>query len=169
MRSANLPFQVIFNLLIKWWWLILISVALGAGVGYFVRSKQPDVYSVTATVWFGQDVGSSSKQPINLGEIKNLITIYAGLARRDAVLQPVIDKLNLGISIDQLNGSLNLVDGLELPVLDVIVTHVNPEKAAEIAIATVTQFYRQHPDALKEIVFVCFDDENYALYTSLLN
>jgi len=42
-------------------------------------------------------------------------------------------------------------------------------EAAEIALATVAQFCRQHPEALKEIVFVCYDDENYRLYRSLLD
>ena len=38
---------------------------------------------------------------------------------------------------------------------------------AEIAVSTVKQFM-QHAKNVKEVVFVCFDDENYKLYSQLL-
>jgi O-acetyl-ADP-ribose deacetylase (regulator of RNase III) len=40
------------------------------------------------------------------------------------------------------------------------------EKAAPIALAAVREF--QQADWLEEVVFVCFDEENYHLYSSLL-
>lgn len=39
------------------------------------------------------------------------------------------------------------------------------DKAAQIAVATVKSF---EPKTLKEVLFVCFDDENYSLYHELL-
>jgi O-acetyl-ADP-ribose deacetylase (regulator of RNase III) len=39
--------------------------------------------------------------------------------------------------------------------------------AAEIAVSTVKQFM-QNAKNVKEVVFVCFDDENYRLYSQLL-
>jgi O-acetyl-ADP-ribose deacetylase (regulator of RNase III) len=43
------------------------------------------------------------------------------------------------------------------------------DKAAYIAVTTVKDFIQQLPTgALKEIIFVCFDSENYALYQALL-
>ena len=41
------------------------------------------------------------------------------------------------------------------------------EKAAEIAIRTVTEFLREN-DRLKRVCFVCFDEENYFLYQQLI-
>jgi len=49
-----------------------------------------------------------------------------------------------------------------------------PKKiAAEIAIATVRDFFSGNqgsssPDKIKDIIFVCFDEENYQIYNSLL-
>ena len=40
-------------------------------------------------------------------------------------------------------------------------------KAAQIAVATVQDFLKEN-DSIDEVVFVCFDDENYALYNNLL-
>jgi len=40
------------------------------------------------------------------------------------------------------------------------------EKAAAIAIKTVREFEPKH---IEEVIFICFDDENYQLYDSLLH
>jgi O-acetyl-ADP-ribose deacetylase len=42
------------------------------------------------------------------------------------------------------------------------------DKAASIAIAAAHTFATDHPDALDEIIFVCFDQENLQLYQQLL-
>ena len=54
MNSSPSPFTIVLRLFLKWWWLIAIAVAIGGGVGYFVRSKQPNVYVAKTTVLFGQ-------------------------------------------------------------------------------------------------------------------
>ena len=41
------------------------------------------------------------------------------------------------------------------------------DKAAEIAIKTVTNFLNQH-NQIEKVYFVCFDNENYSLYKELL-
>ncbi|HEX8334683.1 MAG TPA: O-acetyl-ADP-ribose deacetylase [Segetibacter sp.] len=42
------------------------------------------------------------------------------------------------------------------------------EEAAEIAVATTQRFIADEPDVFDEIIFICFDDENYKLYDNLL-
>lgn len=42
------------------------------------------------------------------------------------------------------------------------------DRAAEIAVNTTKEFIAANPDALDEVVFVCFDEENYGLYTNQL-
>jgi O-acetyl-ADP-ribose deacetylase len=41
------------------------------------------------------------------------------------------------------------------------------DKASQIAVATVKEFLSGHPE-VREVVFVCFDQENYLLYAQLL-
>jgi len=41
------------------------------------------------------------------------------------------------------------------------------DRAARIVKETVNGFLAEHPDALEDIYFVCFDDENYRLYMKL--
>lgn len=42
------------------------------------------------------------------------------------------------------------------------------EAAAEIAINTIRKYCADHPTALKEVIFTCFDDENFEIYNRLL-
>lgn len=43
------------------------------------------------------------------------------------------------------------------------------EKAAAVAVAAVRHYRKEHPNSsVQEVVFVCFDQENYALYKALL-
>lgn len=42
------------------------------------------------------------------------------------------------------------------------------QKAAEIAVKTVTKYIKENPSGLQEISFICFDEENYQLYKQLI-
>jgi O-acetyl-ADP-ribose deacetylase (regulator of RNase III) len=42
------------------------------------------------------------------------------------------------------------------------------DKAAQVAIAAVKEFIQKHPDALDEVRFVSFGDDNYNIYNQLL-
>ncbi|QJW89900.1 O-acetyl-ADP-ribose deacetylase [Spirosoma taeanense] len=39
------------------------------------------------------------------------------------------------------------------------------EKAADVAVSAVNRFL-EHPSSVEEVLFVCFDEENYAIYQS---
>ncbi len=43
------------------------------------------------------------------------------------------------------------------------------EEAAQVAISTVRQFLQAHPDEIDEVRFVCFDEDNYRIYHTLLS
>lgn len=69
--------------------------------------------------------------------------------------------------------SLKLANQLEavsiaFPNISTGVYHFPKKEAAEIAIQTVNSFIEKENKTIKEIIFVCFDDENYALYKELL-
>lgn len=54
------------------------------------------------------------------------------------------------------------------PNISTGIYHFPKQLAAETALSAVNDFCEAHPDALREISFVCFDDENYNIYQSLL-
>jgi len=62
----------------------------------------------------------------------------------------------------------NQVETIAFPNISTGVYHFPKEKATEIAISTVSNFLEKN-DQIKEIQFVCFDEENYNLYRNRID
>lgn len=62
----------------------------------------------------------------------------------------------------------NHVATIAFPNISTGIYHFPKEKAAEIAVSTVKNFL-QNNDVIKEVLFVCFDEENFLLYKKLLD
>jgi len=55
---------------------------------------------------------------------------------------------------------------IAFPNISTGVYHFPKDRAAEIAYTTAKEFIAEYPTALDEVIFVCFDNENYDLYAS---
>ncbi len=132
MNSSASPLTIVLRLLLKWWWLVAIAVAIGGGVGYFVRSKQPNVYVAKTSVLFGQFFQPSGQRQ-SLDEIRQQISTYTNLAHEANVLQPVIDNLRLPLTVDDFNKRLNVSEEPDLPLLDISVSDTNADNAVNMA------------------------------------
>lgn len=62
----------------------------------------------------------------------------------------------------------NQIQTIAFPNISTGIYHFPKYKAAKIAFKTVTDFLAT-TDAIKKIIFVCFDIENYSIYDSFLN
>jgi O-acetyl-ADP-ribose deacetylase (regulator of RNase III) len=60
----------------------------------------------------------------------------------------------------------NQVRTIAFPNISTGIYHFPKDKAAEIAVNTVSKFLEDHP-SIEEVIFVCFDQENYDIYASL--
>jgi capsular exopolysaccharide synthesis family protein len=146
MNGAPSPITVILKVLLKWWWLIAISVALGGGVGFYIRSKQPDIFAAKATLLFGQGfIPSSGQTLVSSVQVTNLMEYYAGFIRQPKILRPVIEDLNLGIDVDALNGQMTINPIEKLPLMDIIVTDTDPGRASDIANRVAQEMIQQSP------------------------
>jgi O-acetyl-ADP-ribose deacetylase (regulator of RNase III) len=58
------------------------------------------------------------------------------------------------------------IETLAFPNISTGIYHFPKDKAAGIAVATVSAFLADH-DELKQVIFVCFDRENYELYRAI--
>jgi O-acetyl-ADP-ribose deacetylase (regulator of RNase III) len=61
----------------------------------------------------------------------------------------------------------NGVKTIAFPNISTGIYHFPKDKAAEIAIQTVRDFLPEHSQ-IEKVIFVCFDEENYAIYKKLL-
>lgn len=62
----------------------------------------------------------------------------------------------------------NNVRSISFPNISTGVYHFPKDKAAEIAVKTVSEFLSK-TDQIEKLIFVCFDSENYQLYKDLLD
>ncbi|WP_439881760.1 O-acetyl-ADP-ribose deacetylase [Pontibacter sp. MBLB2868] len=64
----------------------------------------------------------------------------------------------------------NDVQSIAFPNISTGVYGYPKDKAANVAVQAVQDYLQQHQQSgIKNVRFVCFDDENYALYKSILN
>lgn len=61
----------------------------------------------------------------------------------------------------------NNIKTIAFPNISTGIYHFPKDKAAKIAIETVTNFNQK--EAIDTVIFVCFDDENFGLYDQLVN
>jgi O-acetyl-ADP-ribose deacetylase (regulator of RNase III) len=61
----------------------------------------------------------------------------------------------------------NEVRSISFPNISTGVYRFPKEKAAKIAIKTVSDFLASNK-GIEQVIFVCFDDENYGIYNNLL-
>lgn len=146
MNSTTSPFTIILRLFLKWWWLIAIAVAIGGGVGYFVRSKQPNIYVAKATVIFGQFFQSTGQQQ-SFVEVRQIITTYGDLVRTAKVLQPVIDNLQLPFTVEDFNIRIEVSEEPNLPLLNISVSDTSADNAVNIANAVVQSLIDNGPNS----------------------
>jgi O-acetyl-ADP-ribose deacetylase (regulator of RNase III) len=59
------------------------------------------------------------------------------------------------------------VESIAFPNISTGVYHFPKSKAAQIAVNTVDEFLQKNTD-IQEVIFVCYDQENFALYQKLL-
>jgi O-acetyl-ADP-ribose deacetylase (regulator of RNase III) len=62
----------------------------------------------------------------------------------------------------------NGIETIAFPNISTGIYSFPKEKAAEIAIETVSRFLSEN-DQIRQVYFVCFDQENYELYRHLLH
>jgi capsular exopolysaccharide synthesis family protein len=142
------PIQVLLKLFLKWWWFIAAAVALGTGAGYLIRSHQPNIYFAKASVLFGGDFASTSASSASyqtLQDIRDKMQVYSGLVRRPQILNPVIQKLNLNLNVDQLNQRMSIDRPENLPLLEITVSDNNAVTASSIANAIAQEIIAQSP------------------------
>jgi polysaccharide biosynthesis transport protein len=138
--------------LLRWWWLIVLSVSIGVGVGYILRTGQADLFYSQATVVIGQQ----SNSPIPVGTERRIMDGYIVFVRRDSLLQPVIDDLGLNISTQQFGQIMSLETNPSASLLGIGIVDTDPERAAVIANRIVDELIRQTTDraTLLDLEFV---------------
>lgn len=120
------------------WVTILVLLLIGAGAGFGVAYLTPDSYRSTGAVLITSDRGDSTSELVQGSTyIQNLVTTYVLLAKSEAVLQPVIDGLELQTTPRALASTIQASSPINSVIIEISATSTSPEEAQNVAQAVV--------------------------------
>ena len=130
---------------LRWWWLLLVSVAVPMAVSYYFASQQPDFYQAKATLMVGSSLENPNPDPGQINLSNTLAAAYAELVRQGPVTEAVIERLGLERTPEQLAAQIGTAVRSGAYLLEIWVTDTNPEAAAVIANALADELIRRSP------------------------
>ena len=142
------------------WWLVGLAVALAVTAAYVLSKRQSPVYQATTSLIVGQTIQSIDLTARDIQISAQLALVYADMARRQPVLQAVVETLGLNMTWRELKPqvSVNLIK--EINVLEITAEGPSPEAARAIAnelarrliLLSPTALENQEPDANERFV-----------------
>ena len=135
------------NVFAKWWWLILISVAVAAGSSFLATRAMAPTYQSRTTLMVGQVLQNPNPNATELFMGQQLAQSYADLVTREPVLKSTLQALNLDWDWGTLKDSVSsrIVPGTQL--LEISVTDTNPRRAKVLADELANQLIQLSPAA----------------------
>jgi succinoglycan biosynthesis transport protein ExoP len=134
-----------FNMIKRWWWLLVVGTIIPMGISYYFVSKQPVLYQAKVTLM----VRTTALQPsLDPNTAKRLAQAYTELVKRRPITQAVIQRLNLERSPEELAEQITAWIIPETSLLEIMVTDTNPQAAALIANALADELIKQSPGSV---------------------
>lgn len=118
----------------KRWIVIVVLTALGAGAAYAVAQLTTPLYRSTSSLFVSSERGNSTSDLLQGSTFsQNLVQSYSRLATMPAVLQPVIDELDLEVSPTALARSVSAQSPLNTVIIEISATSDSPAGAKALA------------------------------------
>jgi non-specific protein-tyrosine kinase len=139
--------RVYIGVVLRQWWLLVLAAVAGAAIGFAVSQAQPRIYQAATTLIVGQSIQSTQLDSRDILTSQQLAQTYADIARRQPVLQGVVDTLGLPDSWNAVKRrvTIKLIDGTQL--LEIRAEATSPEEAARIADEVANQLILLSPTA----------------------
>ncbi len=145
--EETISLRDLFRVLRKRLWLIalitIIAATISAVISFFVLTP---VYQTNTQILVNQ--AKSEQQLYNAGAVQTnvqLISTYNDIIKSPAVLDKVIDQLNLDSSAEALSGKIQITSSENSQVAQITVQDTDAKRATEIANATASVFQKEVP------------------------
>jgi polysaccharide biosynthesis transport protein len=134
-----------FNVLLKWWWLIVISVLIASAVSLASALTTPRTYMSRTTLMVGQALQDPNPNQSEFYTGQALAQSYADMVKREPVLRQALAALNLDWNWELLQSmvSSRVVPGTQL--LEISVLDSDPQRAKYLVEEIVQQLILQSP------------------------
>ncbi len=121
----------------KQWWVIALTTAVVVAIVGVMSFTATPIYNATASVFVSLPFGNTAGELFQGSTyVQGQMQSYAELAETPAVLQPVIDDLDLGVSAEDLARNITATTSGETVILAITARATEPQRAAAIANAT---------------------------------
>lgn len=165
--EEEIDLRVYIDVLLRWWWLIALSVVVFGGIAYGVTAQMTPMYEAAAGVVSlksraeislgsgfesisEDDLSGASASSVVLDRNKRRLSTMIGMVRNGAVAEQVASELGDVLAVEEADPAylvdlvrgelLNVADVGESDTIQIIVTHPDPAKAAAIANAWAKAF-----------------------------
>ena len=143
--------------MLKYWWVIAITMALFAGVMIVLLSTQAPKYKATVFMYARNRSVTSAETELNLQEIANAeyyINMYGEYLKMDMPLENILTKLTArygdkyaDIEVEDLYDMISIGSRNKTPLLYVSITDTDPQRAVDL----IDVIRRELPEQLKEL------------------
>ncbi len=137
-----------FNVLIKWWWLILASVAIASVASYLGTLAAPRQYMARTTLMVGQSLQNPNPDQTQFYMSQALAQSYTDLVRREPVLRGTLETLKLDWDWLLLQSMVTARVVPATQLLEITVLDTDPQRAAVLAGEIAQQLILQTPAAM---------------------
>jgi capsular exopolysaccharide synthesis family protein len=121
------------DLFLRWWWLLLVCMALTGGLSYVTSAREAPVYQAVTSMLINE--ASSSKGSIDLNSLwlsERLARTYVELMQSEAILSEVISRLKCPFNVQILGTRLVVRLVKDTQLIKVSVEDTDPVRAAAI-------------------------------------
>lgn len=133
--------------ILRWWWLIILSTGIAAGVSYYVSSQQAPVYQTSTTLLVGQVFQKSNPSGSDFATSELLAESYAQVVARQPILQATINSLGLDMDWAALKWQVYAYSVPQTQLLVISVSDTSPDRAVAIADEIAYQLILQSPSS----------------------
>lgn len=124
---------------------MVIAIVLAAALANIISRQQTPVYQATTTVLVGDSITSTRVDRTDIQVSEALVQTYVEIARRQPVLEGVVNALNLKESWQALNSKIQVTQVESTQLIEIVVEGSSPEMARMIADEIVNQMILLSP------------------------
>ncbi len=127
------------------WWIIVLFVVLSSIASYSYISQQTRIYASTTTLSVSRLMQATEIDVKDFEISLNLALAYSDIARRQPVLQGVIDVLGLQMTWQKLRSQVRVEPLPNTQNIEIVAEATSPERAMSIANEVAQQLLAQSP------------------------
>lgn len=130
-EEMEIDLAEMFSVLLRKWWLILLSVILGAGLalGYTKVLVTPE-YEASSMIYI---LGKSTGDSINVQLSKQLTLDFITLAKSRPVIEDAINKLGLDMTYEEVSEMIEVENPTDTSILKATAVSADPKLAKDLS------------------------------------